>query len=152
MTTIIADLRKRIIISDNQGTSASVGATTCQKLYRIEHGEFAGGALGGSGHGGPILHVLEILAGRKSADVLDLDYHFDEDFECIIGHESGLYTMDRWLLPYPVEEAYVVTGSGSHFALGALDAGAAIERALAIACRRDPWSSLMGGEPQVMKF
>lgn len=44
---------------------------------------------------------------------------------------------------------HIAFGTGSHFALGAMDAGASVKKAIQIACQRDIYS---GGEIDVIEF
>lgn len=52
-------------------------------------------------------------------------------------------------LNWTVIDAPAAVGSGSQFALGALDAGADTAQAIEIAARRDPWT---GGQITVLKL
>ena len=158
MTTIIADLRPKhpIMLADNQ-TSVSTGAVHCEKIYRIEEGPNEGHIVGTTGCVGPcllFLHWYAKKATRDWGDVLtesgmDIDAN-DEDFECIILRKDGIFLVDRFFVPYILNARYWAVGSGGPLALGAMDANASADKALTIACYRDPFTAKMGRPAQLM--
>ncbi|AVZ45396.1 hypothetical protein [Escherichia phage vB_EcoM-Ro121c4YLVW] len=70
----------------------------------------------------------------------------DEEFIALVVHPDGRIFLHEGNNPtraYPIDEEYYAVGSGSDFALAALDAGATPEQAMEVAKKRDAFS---GGE------
>lgn len=61
----------------------------------------------------------------------------DETFDALEVSKGGIYLWSRQLTRTRVNEKCYAIGSGSQYAIGALDAGATPEKALAIAAKRD---------------
>jgi ATP-dependent protease HslVU (ClpYQ) peptidase subunit len=60
----------------------------------------------------------------------------------VLTQEGNIYIFQnpgRWLL---VDAPYAACGSGSVFALGAVNAGASVKEAVKIASKLDPWSGM----------
>lgn len=59
-----------------------------------------------------------------------------EDLDIVMLTASGIFTWnptDKW---FPIAEKFYAIGSGSDFAIGAMEAGATAAQAIQIACRR----------------
>lgn len=66
----------------------------------------------------------------------------DEDFDVLEVSKGGIYLWSRQLTRTRVREKCYAIGSGSQYAIGALDAGATPEKALALAAKRDSGTRL----------
>jgi hypothetical protein len=67
-----------------------------------------------------------------------------EDFECLILHPAGVFTVNRMCRPILSETVYNAVGSGSKAAMAVMmhDAKATAKRAVEIACQIDAYTSL----------
>ena len=144
MTTIVVDFRAGVIAADTQNTDRSGAAYRCRKIERLTDGRY----FLGSGH------LLTIGKAKRWAEV-----NFAEDerpdfeelfgacaeefaFSCIvIALDGTAILIDDEMEPQPVCDDYLAIGSGSAYAVGAMDAGASAERAVLIACSRDLYTS-----------
>lgn len=61
----------------------------------------------------------------------------EEEFEGLEVGPDGMFSWSCWFQRSPLGGSYVAAGSGAKLAIGALDAGATLEEALAIVYRRD---------------
>lgn len=72
------------------------------------------------------------------------------DFELIlVTRDKRLFSIDGGLVPTPVLNDYFTAGSGSHWAMAALDFGKTPEEAIAYAITKDRQS---GGPVRVLRF
>lgn len=160
MTTIIADLRceRPTMIADNQMMApGSNSSQPCRKLFRIKDGPNAGHIVGTAGYVCPCLIFINWYTQKAERDWsdpsslarVDLDLE-QEDFDCLILRPAGIFAVDRFFIPYRLECRYYASGSGTAYALGAMDQGASIQEALTIACHRDVHTSKMGRSPQLL--
>lgn len=140
MTTIAIDLRTMVIAADTQNTDSAGTAYRCNKIERLKDGRF----FLGSGH------LLSIGKARRWAEKKFAERYRPEwgeqfhervdefDFSCIvIGLDGTVILIDNELEPQHVTDEYLAIGSGAAYAVGAMDAGATVEEAVKIACRRD---------------
>ncbi len=157
MTTIVADRREGIMVSDNQNTLAGI-RTPCRKIYRINAGPNKGCLVGTCGNSGPSLAFVEWYEyhskpsyeeGFDDNQTLGVGDD-DEDFWCLIlTPDKRILIGDRFMMTEEIPVPYFAVGSGGNIALGAMDAGATAEEALEIACRRDTHTSKMGRKLQI---
>lgn len=59
------------------------------------------------------------------------------DFQVLVVSELGMTVWREWFQPIPIIEPFFAIGSGSHFAMGAMDMGATAVQAVQIAMNRD---------------
>lgn len=150
MTTIIATKNK--ILSDGKVTfGGRVDSINFKKVRKI--GDYL---VGGAGRLTSVLSFfqwfeqnLQCEAARDAVPGLmihsDPDKE-DEEFIALVVHPDGRIFLHEGNNPtraYPIDEEYYAVGSGSDFALAALDAGATPEQAMEVAKKRDAFS---GGE------
>lgn len=143
MTTIC--YRDGIMAADTRATVTSeAGGARVQrvdKLYRVKtfnHGVAIVGLAGGSFDG---LAFLDWLV-SKEKDPPSRLIDGEADFTALVLNKAGLFEYDKWCRPERVLEAFHSVGSGAKAALGALHMGASARRAVAIACRIDPYTAL----------
>lgn len=144
MTTIAVDLRAMLIAADTQNTDSAGTKYRCCKIERFKDGRF----FLGSGH---LLTIgkAKRWAGHKFAEKHRPDFEElfgecanDFAFSCVVVDPHGRVTLvDDEMEPQPILDPYFAIGSGGHFAVGAMDAGATVEEAVRIACKRDPNTS-----------
>ena len=145
MTTIVVDLRIGVIAADTQNTDRANTAYRCSKIERLSDGRY----FVGSGH------LLTIGKARRWAEAgfaedkrPDFSELFGESasgygFSCaVIGPDMRATLIDDEMEPQPIRDAYFALGSGGCYAIGAMDAGATPEEAVAVACKRDLYTSL----------
>ena len=135
MTTIVADRAR--MVSDSKVTmerKAPIPNTpfASPKLY-IGKGWIIGAA-GYSGDGEKFVKWFKSKR-RKSIQL-------DDDFEALVVTPEGLFFVDGDCSLNEVKDPWYAIGSGSAAALGALHAGATLERAVEIACVVDNGSGL----------
>jgi len=155
MTTIAVDLRAMVIAADTQNTDSAGTKFRCWKIEKFKDGRI----FLGSGH---LLGIGKVKrwAGVKFAEKHRPDFEelFGEcrsefGFSCIVIDQYGAVTLvDEEMEPQPILDSYFAIGSGSHFAVGAMDAGASVEDAVRIACKRDPNSSEPLSVVRIPKF
>jgi hypothetical protein len=115
----------------------------CQKLYSITE---LGVVIGAAGDGFAALRFVDWYRTktRKKRKKSDADLLIgDADFSALVLHKSGkLEEFDKWCVGEEIQltkgEFYAI-GSGVKLALGALEMGADITRAIEIACKYDPY-------------
>jgi len=144
MTTIVVDLRSRVIATDSQNTDSVGTKYRCNKIERLSDGRY----FLGSGH------LLSIGKARRWAE-----HNFSErfrpefgelfgetaaefQFSCaVIDRQCRVTLLDDEMEPQAITDDYFALGSGSGYALGAMDHGATAEEACRIACGRDIYTS-----------
>lgn len=147
MTTIIAT--RDAIYSDGMITVGDrVDSVNFNKVRKIE-----GYLVGGAGRLSSILTFFSwmeerIKAERLSEELPSLDFDNDpekddEEFTALVVHPDGEIYLHEGNDPsraYPIDTEYYAVGSGSDYALAALDAGATPEAAMDVAKFRDAFS------------
>lgn len=135
MTTVAADHRCGLLVTDSKCTSGSVWSPTT-KAWR---------------HGREIIGVAGELRQAKKW----LDWYTKgkrgplgklEDFEALILREDGLYHVTEGGYEHKEDRGFYAIGSGQQAALAVLIAGLGPEKAVEIACQIDLGS---GGDLQV---
>jgi ATP-dependent protease HslVU (ClpYQ) peptidase subunit len=103
-----------------------------RKVFRLEDGRIVGGA----GNSADVASWVEWLAAGKSGECPVVD----DAFAALILHRDGsVLWVDHKGREMPIMLP-AATGSGEEIAIGAMDAGASPEEAVAIACKRDIYS------------
>lgn len=147
MTTIIAT--RDAIYSDGMVTVDSrVDSINFKKVRKIE-----GYLVGGAGRLSSILTFFDWMEQKIKAErlqdelpslVMETDPEKeDEEFVALVVHPDGEIYLHEGNDPsraYPIDTDYYSVGSGSDYALAALDAGATPERAMDVAKFRDAYS------------
>lgn len=153
MTTLA--VKDNIIAADGQVTAGdTISDYNCEKIVEIN-----GCLVAGAGSWAQIIKFREwflnhsdtLIVQQEGLNVsMNLPEELDGNFYGIVLYPSGeLYLYEgRTDVSMPVKQPFSI-GSGSVFAVGAMDAGAGAEEAVNIACYRDPYS---GGEVQVMSL
>lgn len=148
MTTIA--FKNGVIAADSQVTveSDAGGARNfkTKKLFRrIVHinGVPTDAILATAGESAPgSLFVEQWSSGKSLTEIRDLFAFSAPDFSILVVTETGLFEIDKWCVMEPVYEPFYAIGSGAKLAMGAMEAGASAQKAVEIACRRDPYTAL----------
>lgn len=141
MTVIAYDKTTKTIGTDSRNTDSAGQVFLCNKIEKLTNGWY----FLGSGH------CLTIRKARAWAeDKFDpaKQPNFDELFgekaedfsmSCLVISPDGerVILIDDEMAPLEVLDFIVGTGSGGAYAVGALEAGAPMDEAIAIAIRRD---------------
>jgi hypothetical protein len=106
----------------------------CEKLYRK-----AGHIVGLSGESAPGLVFLDWYGSGKEPP--ELLVHGEGDFTALVMTPKGLYEFDKWCRGEEVLGRFHAIGSGAKAALGAMHMGASARKAVAVACKIDPYSA-----------
>ena len=144
MTTIAYHRATKTIAADTQNTDESGAKWRVKKIETLPDGS----VFLGSGH-------LYTIAQCKHWAELEFDEHErpdfsyyledteDRGFSCIWISADGekVILIDGEMGPIEVIDDFVAIGSGAAYALGAMEAGADVVRAIEIACERDPSTS-----------
>jgi ATP-dependent protease HslVU (ClpYQ) peptidase subunit len=145
MTTIA--YRAGIIAGDgretfiSEGESAMVNRDDCVKVHRLPDGRLFGAARTSE----DIERLYRALVkGRKTWPKVKCD-----DVNAMVIDLQGKIWCYEGRLWIPCDQEYAAVGSGSVFALAAMDAGATAEQAVKVGVKRDPYS---GGKITVLKL
>lgn len=143
MTTIC--YRDGVMAADSRVTIDSEGGGArvfrCEKLYRVK--TYNGkrclvGLAGGSFDGLAFLDWLVSKTSEPPQRLID----GDAAFTALVLNQHGLFEYDKWCRPERIIEPFYAVGSGAKAALGALHMGASARRAVAVACKIDPYTAL----------
>lgn len=124
------------LVSDSRETSGErVDTDRCKKIYRLPDGSL----YAGSGESANIMHLHQelIKATRSKKKVLPnvqlkgIHAILVENKKKVYFYEKGIWTQFTY---------HHSIGTGSHYALAAMDHGASAEEAVRIACKRDIYS------------
>jgi hypothetical protein len=148
MTTIA--FKNGVIAADSRVTveSDAGGARNfdTKKLFRATvdiKGTFKGVILATAGESAPgSLFVEQWSTGKSLTEIRELFTYSEADFTILVVSEDGLFEVDKWCILEPVYEPFYAIGSGSKLAMGAMEAGASAQKAVEIACKRDPYTAL----------
>lgn len=88
------------------------------------------------------LFVEQWGTGKSLSEIRELFTYSEADFSILVVTSGGLFEVDKWCVLEPVYEAFYAIGSGSKIAMGAMEAGASAQKAVEIACKRDPFTAL----------
>lgn len=145
MTTIC--YRDGVMAADTRVTvtceAGGARAFRCEKLYRVKVKQGRRevpaivGLAGGSFDG---LAFLDWLVGATPEPPQRL-IEGEAEFSALVLNKHGLFEYDKWCRPDRVLEKFYAIGSGSKAALGAMHMGASARRAVAVACRIDPYTA-----------
>lgn len=127
MTTIATDGKS--MAGDGLVTGNDcVHATDFRKVFRLKDGRIVGFS-GSAYHYSGFINWLE-----SGGEVPSMDEHFEA---LVLNLDGSVLSYDQ-LCRSIVQPTPAATGSGTPFALGAMDAGASPEVAVGIACKRNP--------------
>lgn len=148
MTTIA--YKNGVIAADSQVTVESEGGGArnfaTKKLFRKTvqiNGHATDVILATAGESAPgSLFVEAWGTGKSLTEVRELFTYSECDFTILVVTPDGLFEVDKWCVMEPVYEPFYAIGSGSKIAMGAMEAGASAQKAVEIACRRDPYTAL----------
>lgn len=135
MTTIAID--KNTIASDSQATGAFIHAKGFTKIYRIKEGN----SKGLWGFAGNATNIQAIAHGLREGYPLDtLSPSFFDDVSAVwIDNEGTVTAFADSPIGMEVHVPFSI-GSGSQFAIGAMNAGASAKQAVEIAKELDPYT------------
>ena len=144
MTTCLYDRRTKTVVADTQNTDRSGAIYRTHKIERLKDGR----VFLGSGHCNTIGQMRR-WAEKNFAETHRPDFgvllsDLDEyGSSCLIISKDGeeVLLVDDEMEPLEVNDDYIAIGSGASFAIGAMDAGAEAQAAVAIAAQRDPSTS-----------
>ncbi len=148
MTTIA--YHRGIIASDSQVTVESEGGGArnfaTRKLFPATvdiKGAKTDVILATAGESAPgSLFVEAWGSGKTLTECRELFTYSEADFSILVVSPEGLFEVDKWCVLEPVYEPFYAIGSGAKLAMGAMEAGASAQKAVEIACRRDPYTAL----------
>lgn len=142
MTTAVYDRRTKTLAADTQNTTPDGAIIRVGKIEQLDNGCW----FLGSGH----CYTISLCRQWAASDFKDtpdwsvfLDNQDDMGFACIVISKDGkkVWYLDDEMTVNEVMDEVVAVGSGAAYALGALDAGAPITKAMEIAAARDPNTS-----------
>lgn len=147
MTTIA--YKNGVVAADSRVTVESEGGGArnfaTQKLFRRTvhiNGVPKNVILATAGESAPgSLFVDQWASGKSLPEIREAFAYTEPDFTILVVTEDGLFEVDRWCVMEPVYEPFYAIGSGSKVAMGAMEAGASAQKAVEIACRRDPYTA-----------
>lgn len=140
MTTVAYDRRSKMIVADTQNTDSTGYIFRTNKIERLKNGNY----FLGSGHCFTI-NQCRRWAEEDFAETSRPDFGVflsDTDeygFSCLVVSKDGktVWLVDNEMTPTEIKDNYVAIGSGAAYAIGAMDAGANVMKAVEIACKRD---------------
>lgn len=141
MTVIAYDRKTRTIGADSRNTDSSGQVFTTSKIEVLPNGWY----FLGSGHCLTIGKAREWAAAKFDKDSIpDFDELFVEGAEdfamsCLVISPDGkkVILIDEEISPMLIHDKIVAVGSGGPYARGALEAGATMKKAIAIAIKCD---------------
>jgi hypothetical protein len=139
MTTIAADARRGLMACDSM-TSTADSWWPSTKVHRA-----AGALIGGAGEAASIRQFVAWYADGQRMPKPKIS----DNFCALVMSAEGLFYWASNLVPEPIERGFHAIGSGGNAALGALLAGASVQKAVQIACEIDTSS---GGEVVLHKL
>ena len=125
MTTIIAC--KNAMIADLQVTRGNTKGKTIPKIMKVD-----GALIGMAGNLDAILAVRQWFENGRQGE-----FPKDENINGIIVDKNGIWEFFGNGIPYKYPGKFIAIGSGADFALGAMEAGADMVKALKIASKLD---------------
>lgn len=139
MTTIASDAKRGVMAADSM-TSTSDSWWPSTKVHRVP-----GALIGGAGEAASIRQFVTWFSdGQRSPRP-----RISDNFCALVLTAEGLCYWASNLVPEPIERGFHAIGSGGNAALGALLAGANVQKAVQIACQVDTSS---GGEVVVHRL
>jgi ATP-dependent protease HslVU (ClpYQ) peptidase subunit len=117
------------MMADAQLTDGNMRAKVYSKIKKIN-----GHLVGGAGNLEEVILFQQWYANPNSKPPNLSSRGFEG---LAVTPEGDIFTYQRRLVPMKVEEKFYACGSGFAFAMGAMEAGASMERAMEIACKRD---------------
>jgi hypothetical protein len=136
VTTIVATTE--LLASDRRVTGGPMFKAT--KIARIK-GSLYGGA-------GNLEQIMKMFEWFKNPDMKP-DWKFQPEFEILQVCPEGIFYWSSEMIAVPVGMDFYAIGSGSHYALGALECGAPADEAIRVAHKFDPYT---GREVQLHKL
>lgn len=134
MSTVLADSRSGTMYADKQ---MSIHSASVTKIFKTEKADGVW-LIGGAGNLTQLHDLVHWFSGPADARAPTFDPDRGGIQAVVMGPDRQLWLYWNDTTPLPVEEPYIAVGSGSEYAMGALDAGASPKRAMSIAARRDP--------------
>jgi 20S proteasome alpha/beta subunit len=138
MTTVV--YRDSVLASDSMLGSNGAGIGSVKKIWKLKNGNLVGACGTAQGSEKFISYMNGDISKPESIPALDA---------ILIDTELKVYFCEDNLQTYEVQAPFFAVGSGSKFALGAMEMGASAEEAVRVAMKYDISS---GGEVQVLKL
>jgi ATP-dependent protease HslVU (ClpYQ) peptidase subunit len=132
VTTILASMKHRVMVADSRCSGGGSHFRT-QKIFRV--GDKLIGCCGTTMHAKKFIEWM--MHGTPVSFVYDKE---DQTFQALVMDGGFLLYYDNELVPITVDEPFFAIGSGSAYAIGAMDAGASPQRAVELAILRDECS------------
>lgn len=116
----------------SEGESPMVNRDDCIKIFRLQDGRLFGAAKTSE-------DIERLYRALKKGKTKWPTPKCDDVNAMVVDLKGGIWSYEGrvWI---KVETDYYAVGSGSHFALPAMDAGASAVEAVEIGCKRDPFS------------
>lgn len=140
MTTCVYDRRSKTIVADTQNTDRTGGIYRTCKIERLKDGRYFLGSGNCFTIGITRRWAESGFCEAKRPEYGALFSDPDEySFSCLIISKDGstVTIVDDEMEPMLINDEYYAIGSGGAYALGAMDAGATAQDAVAIAAARD---------------
>lgn len=131
MSTVIADVKNKRLISDRQ---MSIHSTPVTKVFKVEGYDGKPVLIGGVGN---LSTILRFVDWYKAEDPEFPEPDIEGSYMLVMESKGHLVYYAENLMPITITEKLFAIGSGGDYAMGALDAGASPEQALKIASNRD---------------
>lgn len=138
MTTVAADWKRGLMACDSM-TSTVDAWWPSTKVYRVD-----GALIGGAGEASSIRSFVAWYADGQRLPKPKLG-----NFCALVLNADGLFYWASDLVAEPIERGFHAIGSGGNAALGAMLAGANVQKAVQIACQVDTSS---GGDVVLHKL
>lgn len=133
----------RVTVSSDAGGDRNFHTKKLFRTYVDIKGTQSEVILATAGESAPgSLFVEQWSTGKSLTEIRDLFTYSEADFTILVVTENGLFEVDKWCILEPVYEEFYAIGSGSKLAMGAMEAGVSAQKAVEIACRRDPYTAL----------
>lgn len=132
MTTIVVSQKQKTMVADSQASGGGPAITTI-KIFEID-GKLIGIA-------GTLTHSIKFVEWMRHGTLPVYHYDKEEDsFQALVLSHNGLTYYDKELIAIDIFDDVVAIGSGSEYAIGAIDAGASLKKAVEIAAERDAYT------------
>lgn len=146
MTTCFVSRKHAVIVADTRMVDGDSGCTNTDKIEPILRGKYKGWYFVWSGSLRSCKDARRwIINGLTEASKPEFEYKVeDEDneysFSILLVSPDGTVVLSLAddLEPVPLNDTFIGIGTGAAYALGALEAGAAPNKAMRIAIARDP--------------
>jgi len=135
MTTIVADFRVNMMVSDSKASYGELSFKT-KKIFRCDNGDLVG-------FSGECTNALKFVRWyMDGADTSSSPEWDDGIFDALVMTKNGLFLWDKSLIGMEVDEPFFSIGSGSVYALKAMQNGMSAVEAVEATTKIDPASGM----------